>query len=220
MKKNVCIILCLVLTFSVMCGTASAAKDREFTLRSGIQFGDTVDEVKKKETSLEVDGEREIQNKGYGVFYKGVIAGYDGEAGFYFGDEGLNNAYYKFNTTNNPWSFTDSADPDDIYKTIYDSCSRQYGDALKEDEEFPVVGQAVESALYYIQNANAKALKYDQWVVLEDNGVDGVKIDLVVYYMNEDFHGQTYRRTTVMISYLPFLQKDIDNYTKAVDDSF
>lgn len=231
MKRIVAICLLLSMCFAFCaCGEARAAsssKDKDastqFTLRNGIQFGDTVDEVKKKETSLEFRDEFDPSNPEYGhmLKYQGTIAGYDGTAAFEFGESGLKQMYYRFYTTSNP--FSGDPDPEDIYKTIYESCSRQYGDELKSGEEFPVVGYAVDEALFKIENADAKMLKYNQWVVWDDNGIDGVKIDLVMFYRIEDFNGKigmSYRETYILVSYTSFLQEDIKNFNNAIDNDF
>lgn len=223
---TICLLLSMCLSFCA-CGEARAAtstddKDTstQFTLRSGIQFGDTVDEVKEKETSLELRNEYDPPNSKYGhmLEYNGTIAGYDGTAAFEFGESGLKQMYYSFSASSS--LITETTNPEDIYKTIYESCARQYGDELKSGEEFPVGGYAVDEALFKIENADAKLQKYNQWVILNDNGIDGVKVDLVMYYVDYDLGVITNRLISVMVSYISFLQEDIENYNSGIDNNF
>ena len=96
-------ILCMIL---LLCSTALAD---DFTLRSDIHFGDTMETILQKETTLTRTSETSNS-------FSGTIAGYSGSTcDFAFDDEGkLISMTYEFDCTSR--ESTNSH-----YKTLYDS---------------------------------------------------------------------------------------------------
>ena len=114
MKRIIALIISAMIMTSLM-GVCFA--DDGFTLRNGILFGDTLETILQKETSLEREGDESN-------WFKGKIAGYsNARCGFYFDDDGkLVSMDYDFS---NSCSSRDSTD--DVYKKLYQSLNRQYG---------------------------------------------------------------------------------------------
>ena len=118
MKRLISAVLCIALLLSC-CSVACA--DSDFKLRNGILFGDTIDDIVAKETTL-------TRNSDTSNSFTGKIAGYSGaECTFGFDDDGkLITMNYHF-----PSSICTSRDMmNDVYKTIYQSLNRQYGSPL------------------------------------------------------------------------------------------
>lgn len=212
MKRTLCALLCLVLTFSMFCSTASAAKDEPFTLRSGIQFGDTIEKVTEKEKELTLDGDVQESADVFTLNYKGVIAGTEGEATFYFDKEKkvLTDLKYEFTSM-------DSKEIAQIYNKIKESCNRKYGDplGLENGNIFTITGKALEyAALFtYMNNKmgdDSDIVSYDEWVVYGEDG-NNVKIENVIYYDVSNFAGSSYTHYYVLTSYHHFTQDELDS---------
>ena len=213
MKKTISIILCMAIACSfLLCSTASAAKDEPFTLRNGIQFGDTIEEVKEKEKELTLDGDVIESADVFTLEYKGTIAGAEGEATFYFDKENktLTDLQYEFTSS-------DSKEIAQIYNKIKDSCNRKYGDALSLDEGnvFTITGKAIEYAVFstYLNSQmgnDSDIVDYGEWVVYGEDG-NNVKIENVVYYNISNFAGSSYPHYYVVASYHYFTQEELDS---------
>lgn len=196
MKK----IFCLILMIAVLLSSTSFAEE-EFTLRKGIKFGDTMDTILQKETSL--TRKSETSN-----VFTGKIAGYsDASCEFAFDDNGgLKSMTYCFDcfsrdTTNN------------TYDTLYDSLVRQYGKAEGNTGGNceMIIGPAIDSMAFWVylmgelDGWSANYYDYDEWIIKCTDY--NVKIDLVsFYYRNDDFE-YTYKVET---SYLKYTDDEYD----------
>ena len=201
MKKAISFVVCFFMVLSCLGGNiAFAAKEEPFSLRNGIMFGDSKADVKakEKELSLDVDGDTYLK-------YIGNIVGSDGEAYYAFGEhDKLNSMRYEFESEN-------SSEMTDLYKTIRDSCTRKYGDALDLDEGnvFTIRGTAIENAYNKVIVTNymgGKAdFEYEEWVVYGNDG-NNVKIELAISYLAKSY-GTYY---DVDVSYNSFTQEELD----------
>ncbi len=164
-----------------------ALADDDFTLRSGIKFGDTMEDILAKETTL-------VRTTDESNFtFTGKIAGYD-DAGciFYFDDDGkLIDMDYTFINL-----CTSKDTTNDVYKKLYQSLVRQYGSPLGNTNGSCslITGKAMEKmwglVYFYVAAMNAYTgnyagnyIDYDEWIV-EADGYH-VKIDLISYYIRD-----------------------------------
>ena len=180
--------------------TTSSNLDKEasFTLRNGILFGDTKEDVvaKEKDLSLQKDNTSSLT-------YSGGIAGYLGDATFYFGKHGeLTDLLYCFDSAKD-------SEITEIYSTIEGSCIRKYGDALNLGAErvFPIQGKAIKTAQGRVDTAKKGGIlvKYDEWVVFGDDG-NNAKIELALSYEKQLFGKKYY----VDVSYNSFTQEELE----------
>ena len=199
MKRLVSVLVSLVLMVSCF-SSALAAED--FTLRSGIKFGDTMEEVLAKEKTLTRDSEDDYEGMSI-YWYEGKIAGYsDARRTFSFDDDGkLNDMEYSFNTN----ICTSKDETNSVYKKLYDSLKRQYGNSLGNTggTTHLITGSAIDSFVritYLIGNAGY--VDYDEWVV--DCNDYHVKIDIISYYAIINY---TYRYN-VALSYHFFTDEE------------
>lgn len=207
MKKTISILLTVIL-ITIIYPVAIAEED--FILRNGIVFGDTLEDVKQKETltirSSSVD-------KTNNVWFEGKIAGMDGSVRFDF-DEGtgkLIDMLYEFNSS----SKKDFIDSD--YSTLKKGLIRKYGNPLGNTggSLHLITGPAVESSalmiiLYQYINGSGDIRDYDEWVI-ESNGYN-VKIDLMSFYTRDDDYNYTY------YNYLSYHYYTDDDYLNAVQE--
>lgn len=206
----------LSLTFFLCaCSSAVATNSAKntFELRNGIHFGDTVDEIKEKETVLSL--KKYNEEKKY-LYYSGEIAGVDGSAYFYFDEnDKLNEVMYSIYEVFDYESF------EAAYNTIYSSCVRQYGNPLT-GSDYPIRGTATNDTyddLAEVRNnkGSTKIYEHNQWVVTGDNGKN-TKIDLL-YYSYADY-APALQTTTLpilclKIDYYPFDQEVINDIDSA-----
>lgn len=204
MKRMLAGFLAVLLVLS--CSAAAFAQE-EFTLRSGIHFGDTMEDILSKETKLV--RESETSN-----WFKGTIAGFENAScGFYFDNDGK--------LTSMDYSFTDMdsrTEVNDDYKTLYDSLVRKYGKPLGNvgGKIDPITGpalmrMAVLVQLYkFLDGYDADYMDYDEWRV--DTLGGHVKIDLVSYYYRDDDYKYCYQ---LDLSYHFYTDAD---YEQAVSD--
>ena len=163
-------ILCMIL---LLCSTALAD---DFTLRSDIHFGDTMEAILQKETTLTRTSETSNS-------FSGTIAGYSGSTcDFAFDDEGkLISMTYEFDCTSR--ESTNSH-----YKTLYDSLVRKYGSPLGNTNGscHLITGPAMSNMAVWVylfgtfNGWSADYYDYDEWSVDCDDY--HVKIDLVSFY--------------------------------------
>lgn len=201
MKKWLSLMLS-VLMLMTLCTSFALAE--EFTLRNGILFGDTMDVILTKETTL-------VRKSETSNWFKGRIAGYDGAAcGFYFDDDGL--------LTGMDYSFDDdictSRDTaDNVYETLYNSLKRKYGsDTLNYTGGscYIITGPAFDRLVLYVylfgslDGYSSNYLDYDEWIVDMDDY--HVKIDLVEYYYRDSDYNYFYH---VDVSYHRFTDEDL-----------
>ncbi len=184
MKKNIIRLISMLL---ILCCVTSAFAEEEFTLRSGIKFGDTLEEIVKKETSLK-------QKEKDRNWFKGTIAGNkDSEAGFFFDDSGkLTDMVYVFDQFGK--DYKSSEDVSNVYATLYRSIENKYGSPIGNTGGSLelITGKAISRSAFYIalsksfDGCDGDYIDYDEWTV--DCSGGHVKIDLMsFYYRNQKY---------------------------------
>ena len=198
MKRFISALLALILC---LCVSGYSIADDEFTLRNGIKFGDTMDDILVKETTLERTSETSNE-------FKGKIAGYNNASCvFGFADEKLISMNYGFSQ-----SCTSRDTTNDIYKNLYQSLNRQYGKPLGNTggTVHLITGPAMTGMglIVYLfgslEKYTADILDYDEWIVYLDDYC--VKIDLTSYYYRDSSYQYNYY---VNLSYLKFTDEDV-----------
>ena len=207
MKKN---IIRLVSMLLVLCCVTSAFAEEEFTLRSGIKFGDTIEDILEKETTLTREGDDSNR-------FKGTIAGFkDSQALFSFNDDGkLEDMCYIFDQFGN--DYKSSSDVSDVYATLYKSVVRKYGSPLGNTGGSVelITGCAVDrmALVVYLfggfDGSDSDYLDYDEWIVDCTGG--HVKIDLISFYYRDSNYKYLFE---VDLSYHFYTDAE---YEKAVD---
>lgn len=193
-------ILCMIL---LLCSTALAD---DFTLRSDIHFGDTMETILQKETTLTRTSETSNS-------FSGTIAGYSGSTcDFAFDDEDkLISMTYEFDCTSR--ESTNSH-----YKTLYDSLVRKYGSPLGNTNGscHLITGPAMSNMAVWVylfgtfNGWSADYYDYDEWTVDCDDY--HVKIDLVSFYYRNSDYEYTYE---VNLSYKQYTDAE---YQAALDE--
>ena len=206
MKRIVTIIMAVVLC-SIGTGLAES---KDFQLRNGITFGDSLNTVKQKETGTIQSGSVE---KTDGVWFDATIAGMDGSIRYDFDEETgkLTDMLYDFSSS----SSKDSVDND--YSKLKNSLVRKYGSPLGNTggSLHLITGPAVENAatiisLYrYLIEGTGDFRDYDEWIVSCDGY--NVKIDLVSYYTRSKDYKYSYGNK---ISYHYYTDDDYLNALK------
>ena len=200
MKRCVSVLLALVLVIGM--GTFALAED-DFTLRNGILFGDTIEDILGKETKL-------TRNSDDSNWFTGTIAGYSGaECGFSFDDDGkLISMCYNFG---NSVCGSSRDTTNDVYKKLYDSVNRQYGKPLGNTGGscHLITGPAFEQMglwvylLGKLDGCKGDYIDYDEWDLRYNDY--NVKIDMVSYYYRNKDYDYTYR---VSLSYHKYTDAD------------
>ena len=184
MKKFVGFLTAAILCLSLV---TMGFADEDFTLRNGILFGDTMEELLAKETTL-------IRESDDSNWFKGKIAGYsNSRCGFYFDeDERLKSMDYDFSE-----SCTSRDTTNDVYKKLYQSLVRQYGkpEGNTGGTVELITGPAIDRMALYVYLLGAldkndgDYYDYDEWII--DCDSYNVKIDLISYYWrNSDYEYQ------------------------------
>ena len=204
MKKTLSFVICLTILLFLL---STCLAEDGFTLRDGILFGDTIDDIVSKETSLQRTGDDSN-------WFKGRIAGYDNsECGFYFDDDGkLVSMCYSFSN-----ACTSRDTTNDVYKTLYQSLVRQYGKAIGNTGGSVelITGPAIDRMTLWVyllgalENNAGDYYDYDEWIIDQENY--HVKIDLISYYYRDDSYEYSY---FVDLSYHKYTDED---YQKAVE---
>lgn len=221
MKKIISLILVGILMM-----LAISANAESFSLRNGICFGDTMDEVLEKETFAidEIDDgtsdeeadvsdgdEDEDEDEGKYPYYietaKGTVAGISSSYVKYKFDQDktLREVIYYF--SNN--SSKDSSDSD--YESVYEGLVRKYGSPLgySNGSCYIVTGAAIEGAvlsayLFEMIGGYGDIRDYDEWDI--DTGEHHVKIELAQYYYGSSYSSLTYAN---QMSYTYFTDDDL-----------
>ena len=201
MKK---ILVWVVLAVVLVSCMPFALAEKDFQLRNGIVFGDTMEEILQKETTLTRNGDDSN-------WFTGKIAGYsDAECGFMFDDDGKLEAM-RYTFGNKVCYNRDRMN--DVYKSLCDSLKRKYGNPLGNvgGSCYIITGPAIESMSLYVYLLGSldgyagDYTDYDEWIV--DSGDDHVKIDLISYYYRDDDFKYYY---FVDVSYKYFTDADIE----------
>ena len=209
----------LSLVLVIMMLLTSIAYAEEFTLRNGIMFGDTMDEVLTKET-FEIDevkdgsGEDstddtsdEVEFPYYITTQEDTLAGIGNSYIKYRFDANktLREAIYYFET----YSSKDTSDSD--YESINKGLVRKYGSPLgySNGDCYIFTGAALENAvisvyLWELLDGYGDIRDYDEWDV--DTGDYHVKIEQVQYYWGNSYSELKYAHE---MSYTYFTDDDL-----------
>lgn len=209
MKK----LFAILLACSMLLGGAPAlAEESGFTLRNGVKFGDTVDEVKAKET-FEVDT---TQGDEYNLYMaKGTVAGISDTEIWYRFDE-MTGLLYDVRWSLPSYYSADSSDND--YSKLYKAFVSKYGDPLgySNGSCYIITGSAIEAAatigyLYKeLLDGVGDIRDYAEWDVKVGNG-EHVKIELVQYYYGTSYSDMQYY---INVGYSDFTDEELENALK------
>lgn len=208
MRKVVALVMVLIVSLSVTSAWAEG-----FSLRNGISFGDTMEEVRSKEelNIKETDNELKADEE-----YPYSLTTQNGTVA------GVANSYIVYNFDKNKqlreviyWlkESSSSANIDAEYSSVNAGLVRKYGEPLenKDGRTHVVVGSAIDLANYSVRLLNAFGgyagiRDYDEWVVFE-NGYN-VKIEQVEYYGGQSRSNVYYQQ---VLSYTYFTESDVEN---------
>lgn len=200
MKKMMKTLLCVLLILS--CVPFALAED-DFTLRSGIVFGDTLEQIVSKETTLMQDADDPNT-------FKGKIAGYDdADCHFLFDSDGsMYDMCYSFDE-----ACTDRDATKDVYQKLFDSLKRKYGAPLGNTGGscYIMTGSAVTRMALYVGllrnvgGCDTDYMDYDEWIVEKENY--DVKIDLVSYYWRDRDYNYYYY---ISLSYYRYTAEELE----------
>lgn len=208
MKKIVSLILAEMLL--MLCCTATA---EGFSLRNGIQFGNSMDDVLAKETLAikKIEDEAEEDDDSdypYSITTEnGTVAGVAGAYVWYRfdADKTLREVEYVLPSK----SKKDSSDSE--YETLYKGLANKYGTPLgyTDGSCYIITGNALESSVfmaYFYDSLGyyGDVRDYDEWDI--DTGEYHVKIELVQYYYGTSYSSISYYNT---ISYTYFTDEDL-----------
>lgn len=195
LRRAVGLLVCLLLL------NMNVFAEEEFTLRNGILFGDTMEDILQKEQTL-------IRSGDDSTSFTGRIAGFDGATcDFEFDDDDkLISMTYGFDC-----SSKDSMKDD--YKTLYSSLVRQYGAAEGNTGGSCelITGPAISRMAMWVylfgevDGWAADYYDYDEWII--DCSDYHVKIDLVSYYYRNSDYEYTY---IIDLSYHKYTDEDYE----------
>ena len=203
MKKMLSIIMAMLLLWSF---TVAAHAENEFVLRNGIQFGDTKEEVRAKET-IEINEEEGNENQ---IWTKeGNVAGFEGVNLLYVFDDENKLIEVKWQLPESSYSDTS----DSIYSKMKKALSEKYGTPLGyTNGDFYIItttavtGAAVFAGTYKLVGKYGDLRDYDEWDYEYQNG-QHVKIDLIQFYTGATYNSLQYR---VWIGYKHFTDEELN----------
>ena len=203
LKKFMTCFLTVILVLSLMLSAASA--DAVFTLRNGVQFGDTTDQVRAKET-LEIASSSDTSL----TTTAGTVAGIDGIKIFYYFDE-------NGKLTEIQWelpSSTYSEISDNNYNKLYNALKQKYGSPLgySNGDCFIITGKALNNvtmsySFYKMVGWYGVLRDYDEWD-FKFGDDDHVKIEI-----GQSACGETYQKAQyyIYVGYKYFTDADLQN---------
>lgn len=203
MKKMLSMIMAMLLLWSF---TVAAHAENEFVLRNGIQFGDTKEEVRAKET-IEINEEEGNENQ---IWTKeGNVAGFEGVNLLYVFDDEDKLIEVKWQLPESSYSDTS----DSIYSKMKKALSEKYGTPLGyTNGDFYIItttavtGAAVFAGTYKLVGKYGDLRDYDEWDYEYQNG-QHVKIDLIQFYTGATYNSLQYR---VWIGYKHFTDEELN----------
>lgn len=160
-------IIATILAFIMLLCWNNAIAEEDFILRNGILFGDTLEEVKSKETlPLTIEESRP-------VWAKGEIAGMKGGIRFDFYHDQLAQMLYNFEAE----EIISASAAAKKYAALREALITKYGEPGTDEYRFK--GAAFDYMLANLALMKGECLSFDEWIV-ETNGYK-VKISLVAY---------------------------------------
>lgn len=200
-KRLFCLLLTVMLT---VLSLPSLAED--YTLRNGIQFGETMEQVKTKET-LGVNANNADET--HFETQKGTVAGFDEVSIIYFFDEndGLEEAIWSFSSTSSKET------TDNQYEKLENALKNKYGTPLgySGGDCYIITGKAITGAIglieiYKLINGVGDYCKYAEWDYEYSEG-NHVKIEIIQYYYGTSYSKREYE---VRVGYKYFSDADFD----------
>lgn len=203
-KRLVSCLLAMVMA-AMMVLTASAEDD--FTLRNGVQFGDTMDQVRAKET-LGWDTTQCTDTTLWTM--KGTVAGIGDVQIAYFFDENGKLTEVKWELPSR--DYADSSDLD--YEKLYKAFVQKYGSTLgyTGGDCYIITGKALEGAatmylLYDMFDMYGDMRDYAEWDH-EFGEDDHVKIEIAQFVCGESYLEAQY---FIFVGYKYFTDADLQN---------
>ena len=225
MKKLVAWAIVLTIVCFTMCGCGSKKEEKavlqgDFIIHSGVKFGDTIEEVKEKETlELVFEDLREEYSEMEMVKsleYKGELVGYPNSAlyyyygDYYYGDEGkIFRAFY--------WLFDDKevmkkTKGKGIYENVCKMLKEKYGNNINEDEyKYLTISERKKALESRLESSEGVRYEFNGWL-LEYNTY---YIEIILYkqVLEED----TYE--TCAIEYLYHTKEEIQSKKEEIQNS-
>ncbi len=203
MKKMLSMLMTMLLLWS-FAGAAHA--ENEFVLRNGIQFGDTKEEVRAKETIAINEEEGDEQSL---WTEEGSVAGFEEVVICYVFDDEDKLIEVKWQLPESYYSDTS----DSIYSKMKKALSEKYGTPLGYTNgdfyiitTIAVTGAAVFAGTYKLVGKYGDLRDYDEWDYEYQNG-QHVKIDLIQFYTGATYNSLQYR---VWIGYKHFTDEELN----------
>lgn len=175
MKKLVAWAIVLTMVCFTMCGCGSKIEEikeleGDFTIHSGVKFGDTIEEVKEKETlELKVDSSDNEVIQLKLMMYNGELVGYTNSTlTYYYNEDGkVIRATYSLYDSNEEEERTNGKGK---YDKVYKLMKEKYGTPInKEDYEYLRINKKdngyKESGLYTNYKIDGWLLKYKTYYV-------------------------------------------------------
>ena len=208
MKK----ILAFIIAIIMVCSIASAMAE-DFTIHAGTKFGDTIDEVKEKETLRFFEKSVDFYNSKYSeLVFHGEVAGFEDASIYYY----LNTKSKVFDVRYemmNTYSVT-NAEYNKGYRKLYQMLKDKYGTPLDKDSKVYILFQG-----HYASNVIKESKKNPRggsitdlvsWTAPYDKYI--VKIDL---YTRELFNGSK----LCNIEYYKYTKKELKKRTEEYENT-
>lgn len=200
MKKWLALVLVIIMTLGNL-----PALGEEFTLRNGVQFGDTIAQVRAKETIPFKEDECDETTL---WTQKGSVAGFsDVQIAYFFDEEGkLEEVKWQLPDRTS----TESSDAD--YEKLYKAFVSKYGSPLGYDNgDCHIIttrafdGGIMIAYMYDMMDGYGDERDYDEWIYEYGNG-HNVKIDMLQFYNGASYSAIKYR---IWIGYKYFSDADL-----------
>ena len=207
MKKLVAWAIVLTIVCFTMCGCGSKKEEKavlegDFIIHSGVKFGDTIEEVKEKETlELVLEDLREkYPEMVKSLTYKGELVGYPNSAlYYYYDDEGkIFRAIYGLFDDKEVMKKTKGKG---IYENVCKMLKEKYGNNINEDEyRYLTISErkkALESNEGFRYEFNGWLLEYNTYYieiilykeVLEEDTYENCKVEYL-YHTKEEIQSK------------------------------
>lgn len=189
MKKLLSTIMAMLLLWSF---AVSAHAENEFVLRNGIQFGDTKEQVRAKET-IAIDEKKSKEDSLWTE--EGDVAGFEGVTILYRFDDEDKLIEVKWTMPHRTSSDTSNSD----YEKLENAFQQKYGTPLgySNGEWYIITTKAFENAVLVVTlvpsvDESGAISHYSEWDYEYQKG-QHVKIELVQYYIkNNNIGGAIY----------------------------
>lgn len=200
-------LFCLLLVAMLTVLSLPVLAEDTFTLRNGIQFGDTMEQVKAKETlGVNEDNADETHFE----TQTGTVAGFDDVSIIYNFDE--NNQLYDV-----IWCLTSTTSKDTTdmaYEKLENALKNKYGTPLgySGGDCYIITGKAISGAIGHAEiykllftTGVGDYCRYAEWDY-EYSEENHVKIEIIQYYFGSSYSEREYR---VRVGYKYFTDEDL-----------